>query len=199
VALDLLRSYAHDCLHFGSFREYRIQQGQVIRSRYGINWRDQKGRTYSAPDQPGSWSTRNLGIVMEGATDREARRVAQEVASRLGLAEPAAPAARLAYRDTMGRLGPADLTGLPEGDGAGEAARFQRAMAGYERGVGSRYQRFLTETAGEDTDTLHELIVAAMITGDLRKLTGWLDQQHGLRAFPRIFRSPAYRGPDPGE
>ena len=66
VALDLLRSYAHDCLHFGSFREYRLQQGRVIRSRYGINWRDEAGRTYCAPDQPGSPSTRNLGIVMEG-------------------------------------------------------------------------------------------------------------------------------------
>ncbi|MFJ2781842.1 hypothetical protein [Kitasatospora sp. NPDC087315] len=28
VALDLLRSYAHDCLHFGSFREYRLTRGR---------------------------------------------------------------------------------------------------------------------------------------------------------------------------
>ncbi|QMU68006.1 hypothetical protein [Streptacidiphilus sp. P02-A3a] len=199
VALDLLRSYAHDCLHFGSFREYRLQQGTVIRSRYGINRRDDAGRTYSAPDQPGSLATRNIGIVMEGATDREARSVAREVAARLGLAEPAAPLDRLAFQDTTGRLGPADFTGLPDRSDAGGAARYQWAMAGYERGVGGRYARFLTETGGEHAEVLHGLIVAAMIAGDVRALLAWLDERHGRGAFRRIFRSPVYTGPDPGE
>ncbi|WP_158844996.1 hypothetical protein [Streptomyces sp. NRRL WC-3742] len=70
------------------------------------------------------------------------------------------------------------------------------AMAGYEHGVGSRYQRFLAETAGVGAGTLHDLIVITMISGDLSCLTSWLDQRHGRGAFRRMFRSPNYTGPD---
>ncbi|WP_380280876.1 hypothetical protein [Kitasatospora purpeofusca] len=195
VALDLLRSYAHDCLHWGSFREYRLQEGRVVRSRYGINRRDPQGRTYSARDKDDAVSTRNLGIVMEGATDREARTIAATVADRLGLTELIAPPGRLAFRDTTGRLEPSDFDDADPG----VAGRFRLAMAGYEHGVGMRYRQFLAETGGAEAGTLHGLIVAAMIGGDLSGLTGWLDRRHGARAFPRIFRSPAYAGPDPGE
>ncbi|MFF1788128.1 hypothetical protein ACFVX9_16935 [Kitasatospora sp. NPDC058243] len=195
VALDLLRSYAHDCLHWGSFREYRFQDGHVVRSRYGINRRDPQGRTYSARDQEDAVSTRNLGIVMEGATDREARTIAATVADRLDLAERIALPDRLAFRDTTGRLEPSDFDQAEPGI----ATRFHLAMAGYEHGVGARYQRFLTEMGGTDAGALHGLIVAATIGGDLSGLTGWLDQRHGSRAFPRTFRSSAYTGPDPGQ
>ncbi|MFJ9441439.1 hypothetical protein ACIRRH_06140 [Kitasatospora sp. NPDC101235] len=195
VALDLLRSYAHDCLHWGSFREYRLQGEQVIRSRYGINRRDLHGRTYSTQDRADAPSTRNLGIVMEGATDREARLIAAVVADRLGLAERIAASDRLAFRDTTGRLEPSDFDHAEPG----VATRFHLAMAGYEHGVGTRYQRFLTDMGGPDADTLHELIIEAVISGDLLRLTRWLDQRHGPEAFRRTFRSPSYSGPDPNE
>lgn len=68
IAADLLRAYAHDTLHYGSYREYRLVGGEVVRTRYGINRRDRDGHTYSAPDQPQSARTRNLGILMEGAS-----------------------------------------------------------------------------------------------------------------------------------
>lgn len=195
VALDLIRSYSHDCLHWGSFREYRLHGGQVIRSRYGINWRDSEGRTYSAPDEDDAASTRNLGIVMEGATDREARTIAATVADRLGLAGRIAAHDRLAFRDTTGRLEPTDFDHAEPG----AATRFHLAVAGYEHGVGARYQRFLAELAGADAETLHGLILTAMVRGDLSGLTGWLDLRHGPGAFRRTFRSPAYTGADPGE
>jgi hypothetical protein len=167
VALDLLRSYAHDCLHWGSFREYRLQGARVIRSRYGINRRDLHGRTYSAPDRPDAPSTRNLGIVMEGATDREARTIAATVADRLGLAERIAAPDRLAFRDTTGRLEPGDFDHAEPG----VATRFHLAMAGYEHGVGARYQRFLADMGGAGADALHELVITAMISGDLLGLS----------------------------
>jgi hypothetical protein len=64
VALDLLRSYAHDCLHYGTFRRYQLSQDrQPVRTQYGINFRRLDGRTYSAPDLPGTTCTRNLGIA----------------------------------------------------------------------------------------------------------------------------------------
>ncbi|MFE7639744.1 hypothetical protein ACFU7Z_37530 [Kitasatospora sp. NPDC057518] len=195
VALDLLRSYAHDCLHWGSFREYRLQGEQVIRSRYGINRRDQHGRTYSSQDRSDASSTRNLGIVMEGATDREARVISAAVADRLGLAERIAAADRLAFRDTTGRLEPSDFDHAEPG----VATRFHLAMAGYEHGVGARYQRFLADMGGPEADTLHALIIAAVISGNLFGLSSWLDQRHGPEAFRRTFRSSAYSGPDPDE
>ncbi|MFJ4190418.1 hypothetical protein [Kitasatospora sp. NPDC089509] len=194
MALDLLRSYAHDCLHWGSFREYRLQEGQVIRSRYGINWRDAEGRTYSARDTVDAPATRNLGIVMEGATDREARMISAAVADRLGLVERIAPPDRLAFRDTTGRLEPSDFDHAEPG----VATRFHLAMAGYEHGVGARYHRFLAEMGGPEANTLHELILAAVITGNLLHLSRWLNGHHGPGAFRRTFRSPAYTGPDPG-
>jgi hypothetical protein len=193
VALDLLRAYAHDCLHWGSFREYRLRDGQIIRSRYGINRVDPRGRTYSARDSSGTASTRNLGIAMEGATDREARTIAAAVADRLDLAERIASPDQVAFRDTTGRLKPSDFDDVDPD----VANRFHLAMSGYERGVGARYQRFLAEMAGTDADTLHTLIIAAVISGDLSGLMSWLDERHGPEAFRRTFRSPAYTGPDP--
>jgi hypothetical protein len=38
AALDLVRSYAHDCLHYGTFRRYRLSdRGEIARVQYGIN------------------------------------------------------------------------------------------------------------------------------------------------------------------
>jgi hypothetical protein len=68
VAFDLVRSYAHDCLHYGTCRRYRLTpDGQIARVQYGINFRSLDGGTYSAPDPPDAIATRNLGIVMESA------------------------------------------------------------------------------------------------------------------------------------
>lgn len=131
VALDLLRAYVHDCLHYGAFREYRMWGGRVVRTAYGINRRDQYGRSYSAPDPSGSASTRNLGVVMEGAGDREARSIARAAAANCGVPEPEHPVDRLAYRDAIGGLDDGDharladprfLSGFQE-TGAGGAAR----------------------------------------------------------------------------
>ncbi|MFJ4921916.1 hypothetical protein [Streptomyces sp. NPDC088725] len=81
--LDLLRAYAHDCLHYGSYRRYALRDGQIYRSQYGINYR-RPGRTYSSADRPDTAETRNLGVVMEGACDREARRLTGHIATLLG-------------------------------------------------------------------------------------------------------------------
>lgn len=73
--LDLLRAYAHDCLHHGSRRRYVEVAGAPVRTQYGINFRRATGQSYSAADERGTPHTRNLGIVMEGACDREARSI----------------------------------------------------------------------------------------------------------------------------
>jgi len=114
AALDLVRSYAHDCLHYATFRRYRLtDRGEIARVQYGINFRQPDGRTYSAPDIPGDGPTRNLGIVMEGATDAEATAIGTVSAISSALAywfsatnagAPTADSRRLAYSRRRSRL-----------------------------------------------------------------------------------------------
>ncbi len=132
--LDLLRAYAHDCLHYGSRRRYVDVGGELVRTQYGINFRRVSGRTYSAADPKGSSYTRNLGVVMEGACDREARRITREAAVRTGLREPEDPTGRLAFRDTTGTLMSEDVTPAPLREYADEAERYAEALRRYETG-----------------------------------------------------------------
>jgi hypothetical protein len=71
AGLDLIRTYTHDCFHWGTFRSYRLGNTGIHRNQHGINFRRENGSSYSAPDPQGSASTRNLGIIMEGAFDRD--------------------------------------------------------------------------------------------------------------------------------
>lgn len=194
VALDLLRAYAHDCLHYGSFRVYTLHEDAVVRIRYGLNRRDLNGNSYSARDQPGSRTTRNLGVVTEGATDREARRIARQAAEEFGLTAPPDSFDGLAFRDTTGQLTETDrkmlavLTG-PSEVGAANRDRFLAAMAAYEHSVNTRYETFLVEVGGTDRDHLHTAIVNATVGGDLSELNAWLDLRHGPNAFEAMFRA----------
>ncbi len=202
VALDLLRAYAHDCLHFGSYREYQLRGDEVFRTRYGLNIRGEDGRTYSAPDPAGTVSTRNLGVVMEGATDREASAIARQAAQRAGVTEPAGGVDRFTFRDVTGRLSGDDLTHLPARQAPAEqrtAGRqdFLAALAAYARGVNNPYHAFLVDIGGSDADDLHDVIVSTMISGRLAPLGSWLDQRYGLGAFSALFRAVSYRGPEP--
>jgi hypothetical protein len=198
AAVDLLRAYAHDCLHYGSYREYQMQGGKLVRTRYGFNSRDAAGRTYSAPDRDGI-TTRNLGIIMEGATDREAASIARHAAQHVGVTEPAGMD-RFAFRDITGRLTDDDLARLPApGPDAGQrgtAEDFLVSLGSYARGVNCRYEAFLAEIGGTESGRLHDLIVTAMISGSASPLSTWLAGQ-GLGSFAALFRASSYAGPDP--
>lgn len=200
AALDLIRAYAHDCLHYGTYRQYRWQPGPppaITRTRYGINFRRPDGRTYSAPDPPTATSTRNLGIIMEAATDTEAQATAAHAAGLACITKPPASDDRYAYRDSTGRLDAADCDRIEHATaatapGTDTAAGYLARMARYHRRVTARYQAFLTELGSGKPGELHHLILTAMITGQLTPLTQWLAQHHGPGAFRRIFKTPAY-------
>ncbi|MFJ1592038.1 hypothetical protein ACIOD0_17565 [Kitasatospora albolonga] len=193
--LDLLRAYAHDCLHYGSRRRYVNVGGKPTRTQYGINYRRSTGQTYSSADPQGTPHTRNLGVVMEGACDREARRVTRETAARAGLLEPDDVFGRLAFRDTTGTLSADDvMTDRAEGC-SGEAARYIGALRRYETGVNRRYAVFLSEFAPGEEDDLHDLLLTAVVSGDTRGLSIWLDARHGPGTFAGVFRSDAYFTP----
>ncbi|MEV5596024.1 hypothetical protein [Streptomyces sp. NPDC052496] len=194
TVLDLLRSYAHDCLHFGSYRAYRLVGEQAVRSQYGVNFRRADGRSYSAPDRAGSRSTRNIGTVMEGACDREARSVTRQIACGHGILASGGTDG-YAFRDVTGQLDSADvaeLTGLP--DTGSETRAYLASMGGYEANINARYRTFLKEIGGDEAEDLHSVILAAMISGDVAALSTWLDQRHGPSTFAALFMSQVYMG-----
>lgn len=188
AALDLVRSYAHDCLHYATFRRYRLtDRGEIARVQYGINFRQPDGRTYSAPDVPGDGPTRNLGIVMEGATDTEATAIARQAAQSCGITVADSEA-------DMPGLALADVTGTVTADGI-EAALlldhpYGRALGRFGRTVTLRYSALLSELDAIPADA-HSQITAAMISGDLAPLEAWLDARHGPGSFARMFRAPS--------
>jgi len=189
AALDLVRSYAHDCLHYATFRRYRLtDRGEIARVQYGINFRQPDGRTYSAPDTPGDGPTRNLGIVMEGATDAEATAITRQAAQFCGISgtDPEAGLPGMVF---------ADVTGTVTADGI-EAALlsdhpYARSLGRFGRTVTLRYRALLSELGASPADA-HGQITAAMISGDLAPLEAWLDARHGPGSFARMFRAPAF-------
>ncbi|MGH3720637.1 MAG: hypothetical protein ACRDRI_17680 [Pseudonocardiaceae bacterium] len=198
TALDLLRSYAHDCLHYGSYRRYGLPKagGGVDRVRYGINFRRPDGRTYSARDGAGATTTRNLGVVMEGATDREARSIARQAAVDTSVRHPPRGVNYFAFRDETGLLDADDLCALRKARWAGTTdpatESYLQNLAAYARGVGVRYEAFLREVAQDEEDDLHSLILASMISGRLAPLSSWLAARHGSSAFATLFKTENY-------
>jgi len=189
AALDLLRSYAHDCLHYGTYRRYRLTADhQAARVQYGINFRTIGGGTYSAPDQPGARVTRNLGIVMEGATDSEATTIARMTAAVAGISAMDGPPgiAGYAYQDTTGTL-----TSRAAAKAMTSPDPYLRALGSFSHIITRRYQNFADSLGGQPGE-LHQVIVAAMISGSLTALETWLDARHGPAAFARYFQSPAW-------
>jgi hypothetical protein len=189
AALDLVRSYAHDCLHYATFRRYRLtDRGEIARVQYGINFRQPDGRTYSAPDTPGDGPTRNLGIVMEGATDAEATAIARQAALSCGITVADSEA-------DMPGLSFADVTGTVTADGIRATHLldhpYARSLGRFGHTVTLRYRALLSELDASPVDA-HGQIVAAMISGDLAPLQAWLDARHGPGSFARMFRAPSF-------
>ncbi|MFM9445057.1 hypothetical protein [Streptomyces acidiscabies] len=193
--LDLLRAYAHDCLHYGSRRQYVDVGGRPTRTQYGINFRRINGRSYSAADPQDTPWTRNVGVVMEGACDREARRLTHETARSTGLHEPDDPMGRLAFRDSTGTLTPEDADTALDADD--ETARYADALHRYDAGVNVKYAQFLTEFGLGEEEELHGHLLRAMISGDVQRLSAWLDARHGPGTFPGIFLLDTYFAPEP--
>ncbi|MDV7215768.1 hypothetical protein [Streptomyces prunicolor] len=193
--LDLLRAYAHDCLHYGSRRRYVEMAGMPVRTQYGINYRRATGQSYSAADQCGSHHTRNIGIVMEGACDKEARYITRQTAKRFGVTAPPDILGSLAFRDVTGTLTAEDAGQVADVAGNEEQKLYSAAVCDYEKGVNGRYAHFLEEFAPGEENECHKRLLAAIISGDVSQLGAWLDDRHGPGTFTGLFRTPEYFTP----
>lgn len=193
--LDLLRAYAHDCLHYGSRRRYVEVAGSPVRTQYGINYRRATGQSYSVAGERGSRHTRNLGIVMEGACDREARSITRKAAERFGVTEPTDALGALAFRDVTGTLTEEDSRRAVDVPESVERTQYAAALRNYETGVNRRYLHFLWEFAPGEEHECHTRLLAAIISGDTTTLGAWLDDRHGPGTFAGLFRTPGYFEP----
>lgn len=185
VGVDLLHAYVHDCCHYLTFRSYRLGSGDggygIHRSQHGINFRRASGSTYSARDPHGATSTRNLGVIMEGAFDVDATTVTREAVAATGVACPTDGIDRHAFLDAIG-----EVQTTPD------TAPWLESMNGYVRGINAPYGMFLSEVGGPDLRELHEVIMTATLNGNLVTLQGWLDERYGPGEFTALFRSGAY-------
>ncbi|MGH3964528.1 MAG: hypothetical protein ACRDRY_14945 [Pseudonocardiaceae bacterium] len=124
------------------------------RVRYGINFRRPDGRTYSARDSARATTTRNLGVVMEGATDREAQSIAREATVQAAVRHPPSGMNYFAFLDETGLLDADDLCALQKPRWANEANTAARSylqnLAAYARGVGVCYEAFLPEVGQQE-------------------------------------------------
>ncbi|QHI38040.1 hypothetical protein IMCC3317_34240 [Kordia antarctica] len=72
VVAELLRNYIHDCIHFSTYRTFRlVDDGKnnftIYREQYGINYRNQYGDSYSSKDLSKSIPKAiNLNLLMDG-------------------------------------------------------------------------------------------------------------------------------------
>ncbi|RSO50677.1 hypothetical protein DMH15_00780 [Streptomyces sp. WAC 06725] len=154
TVLDLLRCYAHDCLHYGSCRTYRLRDGDVVRSQYGVNFRRADGRSYSAPGRADARSTRNIGTVMEGACDREARAITWRVVNAHGIAPSGDTGIdAVAYRDVTGQLTSNDVARLVDTGTETETGAYLTSMGRYEAHVNARYRVSWKRSVGQRPKT----------------------------------------------
>jgi hypothetical protein len=185
AGVDLLHAYVHDCCHYLTFRSYRLGAGDggygIHRSQHGINFRRASGSTYSSRDPQGATSTRNLGIIMEGAFDVDATTVTREAVAKVELACPADGIDHHAFLDAVGQVQTVPAT-----------APWLESMNGYVRGINAPYGVFLSEVGGPDSRDLHEVIMTATLSGNLVMLQGWLDERYGPGEFTALFRSSTY-------
>lgn len=181
IGLDLLHAYIHDTFHYLTYRSYRLGANGIHRNQHGINFRRESGQTYSARDPQGSASTRNLGIVMEGAFDREAAAIAGAAAQAVGCTTAAGGIDAVALQNAVGARTP-----------TADDEPYLASMNGYVALVTEPYAAFLADVGGPETTELHDLIIRATLDGDLGPIQVWLDQRYGPGEFAALFRNGAY-------
>ena len=204
--LELLRAYAHDTLHHHTYRLFLpAPVGEKVdrsfyRFQYGINFRRWNGQSYSAKDAIPSRTTRNLGNIMEAATDRFAHEFVLAFAEKIGYQPSSCPIEDYIYRDCTGQLTWEDIArlraiekGLIYLDAPPAFQAYLRNMRLFVQYVTMRYRAFLAEWEPEQQSELHVLILKSMLSGKMKALCRYLDEvQEAERSFPRLFKTPEY-------
>ena len=206
MTLELIRAYTHDTLHYNSYRLFlplsgnRSPEQSFYRFQYGINFRKWNGESYSARDPIRSVTTRNLGTLMEAATDRFAQEFVLSLAEKIDYKASANPMEDYIYRDCIGQLASTDVLRLRQIEQGAAFIDTPPVFQAYLKHlriflqyVTMRYRNFLAELDPKEQYGLHELILEGMLSGRLRRLCECLDRICGEKlSFSRLFKTPHY-------
>jgi hypothetical protein len=205
--LELLRAYVHDALHHATYRLFCPMPAGVssdqsfYRLQYAMNFRRWDGRSYSAKDSARSPVTRNLGNIMEAATDRFAQEFVLCLAKTIAYCPSGESLLEtMVYRDCTGQLTNEDVLSLralerrvSASDLLPEEAAYLKQMRLFVQYVTMRYQAFLATYNAQQREELHAQILQGMISGKLSTLCAFLDTlQGGPRSFVALFKTPDY-------
>jgi hypothetical protein len=206
--LELLRSYTHDSLHHNTYRLFLPTHRPGVsfyRAQYGFNFRRWDGATYSLKDAVYSPTTRNLGNIMEGATDRVAHELVLSVA-QLANYQPSPSASHpiedYIYRDCTGQLTPLDMVQMRDTergtrtlDVSPTFKTYVKPMRLFVQYVTMRYRSFLFELDPDQHFGLHETIVRSMLSGKVKDLSHCLDScTKSRKSFISLFKAPHFQG-----
>ncbi len=205
--LELLRAYIHDTIHAATYRLFcPVPSGassdlSFYRLQYGMNFRRWYGQSYSEKDNVRSSTTRNLGTIMEAATDRFAQECVLALAQQIGYHPPVDSLVETwLYRECTGQLTEQDILllrsierGEIETHVPVEFKVYLRQMRLFVQYVTMRYRVFLGECGADKADELHWHLLQATLSGKLRKLLHFLDALRGQRrSFVTLFKAAAY-------
>jgi hypothetical protein len=162
-----------------------------------VNFRKWNGKSYSAKDPIRSITTRNLGNIMEAATDRFAHAFVFSLAEKIGYTAPSKSTKSYIYRDCTGQLTPEDMLhlreierGIASIDASLAFQTYLKNLRLFVQYVTMRYRCFLVEFDPQEHHHIHELILEAMFSGRLRRLYQCLDTICGEKqSFSRLFKS----------
>lgn len=207
--LELVRAYSHDTLHYNTYRLYcpllsSSSISSFYRLQYGINFRRWDGMSYSTKDPARARTTRNLGTIMEGATDHFAHQITFSLAKASGYTPDSAGAPLLCdvlFRDCTGQMTTTDvrwLRALERGEQQAplpqNAQSYLLSLRRFVQYVTLRYRHFLEEfDAGAQESHLHHLIIESMLTGNMKRLCAYFDRKQSSKgSFMRLFKSSSY-------
>ena len=224
ITLELIRSYVHDTLHYNTYRlfvtlgeEQRVPGGSSFyRAQYGINLRLSDGTSFSAKDSVRSRTTRNLGTIMEGATDHLAHYLVSQLVQQIAYNPHEShthdrfqvlPISDYIYRDCMGQLTSIDILffreleqgkqSLPPCEHVENFKIYLKNMRLFVQYVNWRYQQFLNDFDPQNVHQLHETILACMLSGDIERLQNRFNMiLQRADGFTSLFQTPAYLSPD---
>lgn len=204
--LDLLRSYAHDSIHHATFRNYSLLTDNTLskegfpffRYQYGINLRRNGRVPYSNRDDATSKTTRNLGTIMDGATDTVATVLVRQLYTEIGKPSMSSEIGEWLLKLTLGEHRPSFLRRLRQHE-KGQFDMPKPAQIAYlydarrfVQYVNAKYDSFLSEF-GSERDLLHNLILSAMATGNLDLFKNRFADLVGVKdAFELWFRNSEF-------
>lgn len=212
ASLELLRAYIHDTLHYNSYRVYRLLPYQLAnrqtkdfnfyRFQYGINFRSWDGTSYSSKDPVSRSTTRNLGVIMEGATDQFAQELVLRLASHLAYTPSSSIIEQYVYQDCTGKLAQSEFRQLRDIEkgvaGTTLDHRFKdylKSMRLFGQYVTNRYRNFVAEFDPGHLNGLHEQIIKSILSGKMKPLVQYFDSlSDRSSSFAQLFKSSDYTG-----